>query len=63
MGAHLFYMLANKKIEDFNNVIDESKIWKKLIKAHSFCGINDESDIEFSKEKYPCLVSVYKEYI
>ena len=64
MGAHLFYMLANKKkAAEFNNVMGESEIGKRLIEAHSFCGVIDEADIEIAKEKYPCIVSYYKEHI
>ena len=64
MSAHLFYMLSDKKkAAEFNNIVGESEIEKRLIKAHSFCGVNDESDIEIAKEKYPCLFSYYKEHI
>ena len=64
MGAHLFYKLSDKKkAAEFNNVMGESEIGKRLIKAHSFCGVNDESDIEIAKEKYPCLISFYKEHL
>ncbi len=51
MGAYLFYMLENKKkAKEFNEVMGESDIGKRLIKAHSFCGVNDEFDIEIAKK-------------
>ena len=64
MGAHLFYMISDKKkAAEFNNVMAETEIGKRLIKANSFCGVNDESDIEIAKEKYPSLVSFYQEHL
>lgn len=64
MGAHLFYMLSDKKkSEEFNEIMGQTDIGTRLIKANSFCGVNDETDIEIAKEKYPCLVSYYQEHI
>jgi len=64
MGAHLFYMLADKKkASEFNEIMGLTDIGAKLIKANSFCGVNDDSDIEIAKAKYPCLVNYYKEHI
>ncbi len=57
-------MLGNKKkAKEFNEVMGESDIGKRLIKAHSFCGVNDEFDIEIAKKQYPTLVKYYTEHI
>lgn len=64
MGAHLFYMLGNrKKAKEFNEIMGKTDIGKRLIKAHSFCGVNDEIDIEIAKKQYPTLVEYYTEHI
>lgn len=50
MGTHLFFMITNnKRVAEFNNVMEKSEIRKKLINPHSFCGVNDESDIKIAK--------------
>lgn len=64
MGAYLYYMLADKKkAAEFNETMADSEIGKKLIEAHSFCGVNDETTIEWAEKECPQLKSYYQEHL
>ena len=64
MGAYLYYMLADKsQAAEFNETMAETEIGKKLIEVHSFCGVNDETTIEWAKKECPQLESYYKEHL
>lgn len=64
MGAYLYYMLADKsRAAEFNDTMAETEIGKRLIKVNSFCGVNDESTVEWAEKECPQLTSYYQKHL